>query len=397
MRSKKQILILTPRFPYPVIGGDRLRIYYLCKELSHEYDLTLLSLCESNEEMTTDIPNDGVFSRVERVYLPKWKSYLNCLLALPTTKPLQVAYYSSSVFRKKVAELMPNHDFALAHLIRTGHYIRNYNTPKVLEMTDAISMNYERVGAIAKSSGFKNLVYSIEQRRLKKYEQEIANDFDFSVFVSQHDKDYLFPEKTLIRDKVLVCSNGVSLDLLPYSYQPDGKTIIFIGSMTTIQNLDAARWFAQYVMPELVKYGDYHFKIIGRINEQARVEFNRYVNTSTTGGVESVAEAAHGAIAGVCPMRLGAGVQNKILEYMALGMPAITSDVGLEGIEAKVNHDILVANTVAEYVEIIRKISFDSDYSKQIGFNGNQYVKKAHTWAGKIEPLLTKIKNIIGT
>lgn len=105
---RKNILITTPRFPYPVIGGDRLRIYYICKELAKDYDLTLLSLCETQEEMQMPIPDDGVFAKVERVLLPKWKSYLNCLFTLPTKTPLQVAYYSSAEFKKRLMSLFLN-------------------------------------------------------------------------------------------------------------------------------------------------------------------------------------------------------------------------------------------------------------------------------------------------
>lgn len=395
MNIKQKILILTPRFPYPVIGGDRLRIYYICRELSKDYDLTLLSLCESSEEMAMKIPNDGVFNSVERVFLPKWKSYLNCLFSLPSKKPLQIAYYSSPTFNKKLNELIFQHDLALAHLIRTGHYLKGKNIPKVLEMTDAISMNYERVGVIAKSAGLKNLVYSLEQSRLKKYEMEISPDFDLSVLVSQVDKDYLFPKPSSARDRVLVCSNGVNFDALPYCYQPNGKTIVFIGNMTSVQNLDAARWFAKFVMPELAKHGDYQFKVIGRIKEQIRIELNSYPNTIATGGVENVSDAAQGAIAGVCPMRLGAGVQNKVLEYMALGMPAVTSRIGLEGIEASVGKDLLVADTVEEYVSIIKRVSADFEYAKSVGLSGNSYVHGVHTWNGKLEPLLKSIRNLL--
>lgn len=390
-----KILVLTPRFPYPVIGGDRLRIYHICKELSKTYDLTLLSLCESKEELDMAIPNDGVFKQVERILLPKWRSYLNCILSLPTSKPLQVAYYSSKNFKIKLSELIHSHDLALSHLIRTGHYLTGNKIPKVLEMTDAISMNYERVGAIAKSSGFKNIVYSIEQKRLKAFEQTIAQNFNTSVFVSQVDKDYLFPMGHSIRDNVLVCSNGVSFDELPLNYFPDGKTIIFIGNMTTVQNLDAAFWFATNVMPELIKHGDFSFKVIGRIKEHQKEEFNKLSNTIATGGVESICEATKGAFVGVCPMRLGAGVQNKVLEYMAMGIPTITSSIGLEGIEATIDKELLVADKVSEYVNKILGLSKQKDMASSIGFSGYEYVKKAHTWEGKLAPLLNNINSLI--
>ncbi|CUH70210.1 sugar transferase, PEP-CTERM/EpsH1 system associated [Thalassovita autumnalis] len=107
--DKKRLLVLTPRLPYPVMGGDRLRIYQVCKALSARYSLTLLSLCETREEMDCVIPNDGVFHRVERVLLTKARSYLNTLMVLPTPTPLQVGYYRSAAFQEAVNRLLPEH------------------------------------------------------------------------------------------------------------------------------------------------------------------------------------------------------------------------------------------------------------------------------------------------
>lgn len=394
---KKRLLVITPRFPYPVIGGDRLRIYYLCKVLSDFYDISLLSLCESREEMNMRLPEDGIFQRVDRHYLPKWRSFFNCMMALPGKEPLQVAYYASSKFGKKVDDLLKKHDVSLAHLIRVGAYLSDSKKPKVLEMTDAISMNYERVGNIAKSSGIKNFIYSMEYKRLKHYERRLAKEFDLSILVSAVDKDYLFDDAELVKQKVLVCSNGVSLDSLPYGYEPDGKTIIFIGNMNTVQNLDAARWFASKVMPLLETKGNFVFKVIGRMKESHRQEFKKYVNTITTGGVDDVAVEAKGASVGICPMRIGAGVQNKVLEYMALGVPAVTSPIGLEGIDAVVGKDILVADKVEEYVEIIVKACRNPSWARMIGLNGCNYVRCAHTWEGKLEPLIERLKCLSDT
>ena len=99
---KKSLLIVTPRYPYPVIGGDRIRIYYLCKALSQHFEVSLLSLCETREEMASPLPEDGVFSSIERIYYPKWRSWINALLAIPTRSPLQVAYYGSSLLARRI-------------------------------------------------------------------------------------------------------------------------------------------------------------------------------------------------------------------------------------------------------------------------------------------------------
>lgn len=153
IEAKKKLLVLTPRFPYPVIGGDKLRIYHLCRVLSRHYSLTLLSMCDTNEEMHAALPNDGVFDRVERVFLSRRRSYLNTLLALPTRTPLQVAYYRSRPFEKAVARLLPSHDGIFVHLVRCAEYVRKSNKPRVLEMTDAISLNYSRVKQLKKGAG----------------------------------------------------------------------------------------------------------------------------------------------------------------------------------------------------------------------------------------------------
>jgi len=387
---KTKILVLTPRFPFPVIGGDRLRIYFLCKELSEKYELTLLSLCETEQEIKMDISYDNVFSSVERVLLPKWRSYLNCLLTLPTKTPLQVAYYRCAEFKEKLNVLLPKHDIALAHLVRTGDYLLDSKIPKFLEMTDAISMNYQRVGEVAKSSGFKNLVYSVEHKRLKAYEEKVAEYFDCSILVSQIDKDYLFSPQSSLYQKVLVCSNGVDTDAMSYEFSENTKQLVFIGNLYSVQNLDAALWFAENIMPLLRLHGDFTFKVIGRIKEKDKQKFLGLDGVKLTGAVDSVILEARDSLAGICSVRLGAGVQNKILEYMALGIPTVTSSIGLEGLEAIPNKDILVANKPKEYVKIIIDLFENNSLAKKISGNGRNYVEQQHSWQSRLAPVLDR-------
>ncbi|MEV3841739.1 glycosyltransferase family 4 protein [Aeromonas veronii] len=396
MQPKNKIIILTPRFPYPVIGGDRLRIYFVCKELSKTYDLTLLSLCETQEELDFIVPEDGVFKRVERVFLPKWNSYLNCIFALPTSLPLQVAYYRSKAFSKKLNELLPLHHGALAHLVRTGDYLLDKNIPKALEMTDAISMNYERVGLLAKSFSIKTLIYSIEQKRLNRYEKLSASTFDISVLVSKFDKDYLFTSDSIFYEKVLVCSNGVNLVDLSFKPCFDSKQIVFIGNMFSVQNIDAAYWFAKNVLPLLREHDDFTFKIIGRIKDSDLHLFEKTPGVKVTGSVDSVALAAENSLLGICSVRLAAGVQNKILEYMALGLPVITSSTGLEGLEAMPNKDILVADEPEQYVDQILRVAKDPEFHSQLASSGLSYVVNHHTWESRLSPFVSEFKKLVG-
>jgi glycosyltransferase involved in cell wall biosynthesis len=391
----KRILVLTPRFPYPVIGGDRLRIYELCKELSKTYALTLLTFCESRDEMDLMPSDDGVFSVIHRIFLPKYRSFINCILALPSNTPLQVAYYKSSSFNNALNDLYQKHDLVLSHLVRVADYVKNLPIPKVLEMTDAISMNYERVCDTANKAGLKGIIYQIEKNRLNRYEKEIVKDFDINILVSQFDKDYLFKPSTESYLKTLVCSNGVDTSKLSYEFSQINKEVIFIGNMYSAQNLDAVIWFAEKVMPILRRYGNYNFKVIGRIKPDDENKLNSIEGIIATGAVDNIDSYARGAIAGICSVRLAAGVQNKILEYMALGIPVITTSIGLEGLAALPGKDILIADAVEVYIKHIQELENNPAYAEEISLNAYKYVKKSHSWSGKLKPVINAIDYLI--
>lgn len=387
----KKILVLTPRFPYPVIGGDRLRIYRLCQALSKQFELTLLSLCETEKEMEMSI-SDDVFSEVHRVLLTKARSMLNVLKSLPTSTPLQVAYYSSKEYSEKIDQLLPKHDATLSHLVRVGNYLIGKPGLHFLEMTDAISLNYKRVRDVAPYAGLKSIIYSIEQSRLEKYERDIVQHFSISSLVSEVDRDFLFGQT---EPSVVVCGNGVDVKSIPFQRRTieKGKTVrlAFIGNMLSLQNLDAVFWFAENILPKLNAEASYILKVIGRISQSDKEKLSSYENIVVTGVVDSVPEAAADCHVGVCPVRLGAGVQNKILEYMALGLPCVTSTIGFEGIGAESGKQILIADDLAEYNRVFDKLIGDIDSYQMIAENARKYVEHEFSWERKLSPLVEKI------
>lgn len=390
---KKRLLILTPRFPYPVVGGDRLRIYQVCKALSERFALTLLSLCESETEMEMPLPSDGVFDRVERVLLTRHRSYLNTLLALVGSTPLQVAYYRSSAFAKAVNRLLPAHDGVLSHLIRCAEYVKNSDKPRILEMTDAISLNYSRVRQLKKTGGFKAHVYRVEASRLLAYERHIVDAFDLSVLVSETDKEYLVGAT---HEKVIVCSNGVALNHLPFRDRSKSKPVIaYIGNMASVQNMDACIYFAQDVMPLITQRVNATFRVVGRISDNDAARLRALPNVDVTGPVDNIAEAVEDARLGVCPVRLAAGVQNKVLEYMALGLPVVTSSIGLEGFSAQPERDLLVADSPKEYAEAISQLWNNDAMKTRLAMNGRAYVNSHHQWSSRLAPMVDRVADLL--
>jgi glycosyltransferase involved in cell wall biosynthesis len=398
VNERKRLLVLAPRLPYPVVGGDRLRIHRVCRELARSFDLTLLALCETREEAEGPLEHDGVFSRIERVHLPWWRSWLSCLAAVPTRTPLQVAYYRSTELRRRVEALVPEHDGVLAHLIRTGEYVRDAKCPRFMEMTDVISRNYERVRAVrSKARRLQSLVYAFEARRLRRYERAVVKAFDLSVLVSDVDRRSLFPIGEDVPEDLLVCSNGVDAAELPYRFERDARDVAFIGNMASVQNMDAALFFATEVLPLVrARAPDVRFRVIGRIRAGEAARLAAHDGVDVTGEVASVPAAARGCGVGVCSLRLGAGVQNKVLEYMALGLPSVTTTVGLEGLEARPGIDILAADGAEALAAAVLELLSDRDRAEAIAASARAYVQRAHSWSARLAPMLDAISGHIG-
>lgn len=385
------LLILTSRFPYPVIGGDRLRIYYICKELSRFYKLHLLSLCESSLEMEMTIPADGVFEVVDRIYLPKWKSYLNCFMAIFSKTPLQVAYYKSDKFENLLKTLIVDCDGIFAHLIRTGDYVRNVNLPKFLEMTDAISLNYQRIKS-KKITNFRSLIFSFEANRLNKYEKNIVNNFDYSFLVSEVDRRYLFNNSLNNLSKVILATNGVDLNRFTYKFNPSGKQIIFIGNMTSLQNINAALYFASEILPVIrMRIPSAEFLIVGRIKDVDRLKLMGFTGVAVTGEVSDISSAIADGGVGIAPIQIGAGVQNKVLEYMAIGLPVVSTSIGLEGINARNDVDLFVADTPTDFSEKVITLLENRVLAEEFAFSAFNNVISKLDWGTALAPMLRAI------
>lgn len=389
----KKLLILTTRYPYPVIGGDRLRIYQICKSLSHQFQLTLLSLCESKSELEMPFPEDGVFHSIERVFMPRWRSWLNCVAALPTEIPLQVAYYRNAEFFKRAAILHSQHHATVVHLIRASDAVRNLPGAKFLEMTDAISLNYERIRKTGHAKNdWRSHVFSLESRRLRRYEQEVVDHFDHSFLVSDIDRIFLFESRKSRLDRVSVCSNGVDLSGLPYQFSEKGRDIVFIGNMYSLQNLDAANFMAKDVLPRIrANRSDVFLRLIGRIREEDARPLKQMEGVIVTGEVADVAVASRDSGVGVCPLRLGAGVQNKVLEYMALGLPTVSTSLGLEGFKARDGQELMIADDAAGLADAVLRLLDNRDEAKAIAEAARKYVELNHSWESQLAPLVRKI------
>lgn len=376
LSHKPKILFLTSRFPYPALSGMKLGILNVAKAL-RDCHLTLLSFCNSNEERDF-VPNDGIFAEIHKVYLPKWISYGNVLAALPGQVPLQLAYYRSAAFQRKLEELLPGQDGVFAHLIRTGQYLErsDYNGVRMMLMSDAISLAYQRMAQLSGTSRLWHFLYRAELRRLLTYERTCTETFDRTWLHSDIDRKFL----GLGPPSVGILPIGIDLEEFPFHPRPSGNVVAFVGNMGFSLNVDACLHFAKDILPGLRAAADVRLRVIGACPESVEKTLKRHAGVEVTGRVDRIADAVDGVFCGVCPVRGGAGIQNKILNYLALGIPCVTSQVGFEGLDAVDGRDLLVYQKPEEAIPLILKLYHDSSLREELAANGRTFVEKHHDW-----------------
>ena len=401
---RARILVLAPRNPYPVIGGDRLRIHRLARELARFHDLTLLTLCESKEECDAPLPDDGVFRHVHRVLLPRWRSCLSVLAALPTAEPLQVAYYRSGAFRTAVQALAPGHDVVLAHLVRTADYARELPMVRVLEMTDAISMSMQRVARTKLGYfDFRRLIYAIEARRLAAYERRMADEFDLVSLNSPVDHSFLFESgsgesREPKPEHVMIVPNGVDA---PARMPPPLATrrraeIVFVGNLYSLQNFDAAWFFARHVMPlVLAQRPDAEFRVIGPLRPGAAARLAALPGVRVEGVVPSLERALASARIGVCVARISSGMQNKLLDYFANRLAVVCSPAAFEALEAREGEHLLLARSAEEWASQVLRLIEDEMLAQRLADAGRNLVCQHYRWERCVEPLLLRIQSLL--
>ncbi len=389
-----------PRFPYPVIGGDRLRIFQICKALAEHYELILVSLSDDSSDLKFNGLQYDIFKEIHVIYLPVWKSLLNCALGFFGKKPLQVLYYECQQFGYLINQLHIANPFdaIFCHLIRTAQYAEDFNCIKFLEMTDAISMNYERVAKNpSKVHRLKSYIYEIEFKRVLHYERNVPKLFDKSFMVSSADKDFLYnSSEENYKDLIKVAENGVDFQKFKYINSRRGKDIIFIGNLYSVQNMDAAYYFAENILPLILKkIPSVNFKVVGKITHKNKIILEKFKNVIVTEEVDDVNDHTISGFVGVCPVRLAAGIQNKNLEYMSLGLPVVTTSVGAEGLCVVSGRDLLIADSPEEFCSKIIMIFEDKAFANSLAISARNLIENQYAWKSKLAPLINEVRSLV--
>ncbi len=386
-----RILMLSATFPYPPTnGGTQVRTFNLLKYLHLRHEVTIATLRNDHvtpadvaalEQFATEVI---VFDRPAVPNLNLISKFQRSADFLITGTPPSVRSSYSPELQNWLDRVVKAQKF---DVITCEHSVNeNYLNPNWKNSLRTVVNVHSSVYATCKNqletkTAENPLRDRLNQPLLKRYEQRFSQKFSTIVVTTDDDAQQF---KTFAPNTpIATIPNGVDFGDFPYrSIDPNNHDLIFIGAMDNLANIDAARFLAQEIFPQVRShYPDSKLMLVGSRPVSEVFELNQLPNVVVTGAVPSMADYLHRATVCVIPMRTGFGIKNKTLEAMAAGTPVVASDRGLEGLTLDPDRPCaLRANNPAEYSAAILQLLDNMALRESISHHARAYIERDFTW-----------------
>ena len=313
-----------------------------------------------------------IADEAERDYLPSLRAYCRDVRVLPMSsrrsaistalniwrrEPLQALYYRLGAMRRMVDDMIATTGFdaAYVHLFRMAPYVANHSQLyRIVDLTDVISKEIDL--SLPYRGLASRAVYRLEKRRINRYERWVAQNFEETWLISGSDRQAL--AQTCPEANIRVVPNGVDLD----QFHPTGQScapdsLIFVGHLRVLHNMDAATYLAQDVLPLIQKeIPTCTLNIVGADPAPQIQQLGQSAAITVTGFVPDLNAHLNKAAVFVAPLRFAAGIQNKVLEAMAAGRPVVTTSLVNDGLGAQPGREILVADDATATAQQVVKL-----------------------------------------
>jgi polysaccharide biosynthesis protein PslH len=377
-----RIFFVAQRVPFPPDRGDKITTFNEIRHLARTHEVHVFCLADGEPDLDNVPGLLDYATTVTAVPVKKWRSRARALRALVSDDALSVAAFNETALheaiKRKYQELRP--DLIMVYSCNVAQFAEHFpQTGRVMQFAELDSMKWGQYAA--SSSLCLRWVYRIEQRRLFAYERRIAASFDHSLVctpVEYHEFDRLIPHTPLT-----VVGNGVDLDY----FQSTGSSLktresmIFTGVMDYWPNVDAVSQFCNEILP-LVRQEvpQAELTICGRRPSSAVRRLARRPGVSVTGGVPDTRPYLDAAKVFVAPLRLTRGIQNKLLEAMAMGLPVVTSSTAWRATALPDGDGIIAADDPKEFAARIVNLLRDTNYRIDMGRRARAAVEAHYRW-----------------
>lgn len=357
---KKGLLFLAHRIPFPPNKGDKIRSFHLLRHLSARYAIHLGAFVDDPDDWQYRDALQPYCASVRLVPLNSRRARLASLSGLLTGEALTLPYYRSRELKRWAAGLAASGTVTrgLAFSSAMAQFMPENLARRVLDMVDVDSDKWAQYAPTQRWP--LSWVYAREGRRLAEWEAQVACDFDATLLVSRDEAALLQRRVPLARHKIGAFENGVDADYFsprrdyPDPYPPGVQGVVFTGAMDYWPNVDAVTWFTERIFPAIRNaVPGAQFTIVGSRPGEAVRALARQPGVVVTGSVPDVRPYLAHAACAVAPLRIARGVQNKVLEAMAMARPVVASAQAAEGIRAEAGRDFIPAQDEAGFVRAV--------------------------------------------
>lgn len=379
-----KILVVLPRFPYPLEKGDKLRAYHQIVELSRRHEIHLFAVSHDKVTPEQRAALEPYCKTISVVTPTRFTAWFNTARNYFRSKSLQMGYWDSARARCTVKDLAKKiqPDVVYNQMVRTVPLVARLPYRKVMDFQDALSMNTER--RMEHSHGLWRSILHYEFKMLRSTEYNAFKIFDALTIISEADADAI-PHKR--NGDIHIVRNGVDFDyFVPQSLSKDND-IVFCGNMQYAPNIDAARYLVNEIMPLVWEKRPEARLVLAGATPTSAVSRLAGPHVEVTGSVPDIRPYyAHSRLF-IAPMRLGSGLQNKLLEAMAMGVPCVTTPIANEALGATPGIHILVGNSPQELASHILSLLADPAQAQSLSAAALDFVHQNYSWPAAVQPL----------
>ncbi len=387
------VLYIAHRIPYPPNKGDKLRSFNQIKTLAERHDIWCAAFA--------DDPGDQVYAAL----LHQWCRDV-CVLPLNRTwatlkglwnlfrgGTVTEAFYRDARMTRRLARWAKTVRFDVVLAFSSG--VADYAGPvsadtKVLDFCDLDSQKW--LSYAGRTHFPRSWLYRVEGRRLARRERAWLEDFDHATLISATEKaDLVRGADGGVKGsacRITVVGNGV---LLPSEHDlpvPESSVVGFVGAMDYAPNVDAVTWFADRIWPVvLAEHPHARFQIVGRKPSRAVRRLDRRPGVEVIGEVTHVNDALKTWQVSVAPMRMGRGVQNKVLEAMAAARPVVLTSQAAAGLSERDIKHLTIADGASDLADAVKRLLGDVELCRRLGRESRGVVAREHSWAREVAKL----------
>ena len=388
-----KIFVLLPRIPYPLEKGDKLRAFNQIKQLAKHNEIVLCALNDNAKVSEQDAFRalQPYCQSINFIGINKLQIILGLVRAFFKGLPMQCGYFYNRKAAKKVNALITKHkpDMLYGQLLRVAEYIRHKDIPKAIDYQDIFSYGMKRRADIA--SFVTRPIYNMEYRRLARYEAAIFDDFDVRTIISEPDRK-LFPHEK--RDEILIIPNGVDHEFFKPQEREKKYDLVFTGNMSYPPNVNAVEYLAYEILPIAWKTRPETTLYIAGATPDPKVKKAASDKIVVSGWLDDIRDAYAQSRVFIAPMRIGTGLQNKLLEAMSMRLPAITSPLANASLGAQPKEEILIGSNAQEMAQHIINLLTDTEKAEQIAQAGFDFTNRVYDWGKATERLEEAMKSI---